>query len=179
MLLWSGASPQSVSSKQTVNASEISGMRRQQRGTGGGAQTLIQPSVGHTGPVFEFLIKSCSGDHCWITASQTSAVTWLWIIYLLIQLNACIHLPFTPEPICVCVCALVSIENKTLQSRATTTTKWSAGLRNCCVTQIELDGIARTQTHTHTQWGQIHLLQQWVAIFLQPFTSSEFDTAET
>lgn len=160
-----------------VNASEITGMWRQHWGKGGGAQTLIQPSVGHTGPVFEFLIKSCSGDHRWITASQTSAVISLWIIYLLIQLNACICLPFTPEPICVC--ALVSLENKMLQSRATTTTKWSAGLRNCCMTQIELDGIVHTQTHTLTQWGQVHLLQQWVAIFLQSFTSRAFDTAKT
>lgn len=139
MWLWSGAFPQSISPKQIANVTEIAGMRRQEWGKGGGAQALISPSVGHTGPVFEFLIKSCSGDHRWITASQTSAVISLWIIYLLIQLNACIHLPFTSEPISVCV--LVSLENKMLQSTTTTTTKWSAGLRNCCVTQIELDGI--------------------------------------
>lgn len=66
-----------------------------------------EPSVGHTGPVFEFLIKSCSRDHRWITASKTSAVTSPWIIYLLIPLNVCIRLFCSPESVCerVCVCS--------------------------------------------------------------------------
>lgn len=153
-IMWSAVSPQSVSPKQM--ASEISGMRRW---WGGG--------------------ESWSGDSHPAVCRPHRACFWIsdqklqWRPPLNHGLpNICCHIALNnlfvdptecmyPSPflswahlgVCACVCALVSLENKMLQSTTTATTKWSAALRNRCATQIELDGIVHTHTEANSTYS--------------------------
>lgn len=116
-----------------------------------GEQTSIKPSAGHIGRVLEFPIKSFSKDH----HGLPNICCHIALNNLFVDPTECMYssslLSWAHLKACACVCILVSVENKVPQSTAATTTKWSAGLRNRYMMEIEPNGIVHTSTHT-----QIH-----------------------
>lgn len=139
-------SPQSVSPKQMENASEI---------LGESWSTDFHPAVCRPHRACFWISDQKLQRRPPLNHGLPNICCHIALNNLFVDATGCMYpslfLSWAHLRVCACVCVLVSLENKMLQSTATTTTtKWSAVVRNHCAVQIKLGGIVHSHKHTQT-----------------------------